>query len=113
MARVGSHDHRRMAHKFDEADWRTLRVGDRIRIVRQPTCFGSLAPDTVLRPATRGLYKRLIALRRQFPVSEIDKDGRPWIQVCLRENGRLERHWLAVDDDSWARVKPRRAARSN
>ena len=100
-----------MADKPKPEDWRTLSVGDRIRIVRQPTCFGTFAPGTVLWPETRRLYKRLIALRRRLCVSEIDKDGRPWAHFCLRKNGRLECHWLAVDDNSWVRVRPRRTAR--
>jgi hypothetical protein len=89
-------------------DWKSLRVGDRIRVVRLPSTFGQLAPDTKLAPEEVRLYKKLLASRKQLTVTEIDKDGRPWIRCCFRQrNGRLEIHYLAVDDDSWVRVRPR------
>ena len=84
--------------------WRDLRVGDRIRIVRIPS------PDVLgfdLRRNTKQFYKRLITLRRIVTVNEIDQWGVPWIQCRIRgDTGKLEYHFLAINDDSWVRVKP-------
>jgi hypothetical protein len=88
-------------------DWQSLKVGDQIRIIRMPSAE-SMA-DYVLPANTRRFYKRLIALKKRLAVYEIDRDGRPWIQCALRRNdGGLDYHFLAVDDDSWVRVKIRR-----
>ena len=95
-------------------DWRSLRIGDRIRIVRLPRSFGFLAPDTVLAPEVVRLYRKLIARCRPVVVSEVDRDGRPWVTCRFRRRknrpgtGALDIHFLAVDDDSWVRVRPRR-----
>ncbi len=99
----------RMAQSPLNDDWRFLRVGHRIRFIRLPTEFGALASDTVLAPEEVRLYKKLISRGRPACVSEIDKDGRPWICVRFRQsNGRLDIHFLAVDDNSWVRIRPRR-----
>ncbi|MEX0611234.1 MAG: hypothetical protein WD738_08875 [Pirellulales bacterium] len=87
-------------------DWRNLRVGDRIRIVRMPSEFDK--PGYCVPPMTRRLYKKLIARRRPVRVYEIDEYGRPWIGCQFRDrNGNWEYHALCVDDDSWVRVKKR------
>ena len=86
-------------------DWRHLRVGDRIRIVRMPSA-GSLE-GYVLPRDTRRLYRLLMARKRPLTVYEIDKRWRlPWIKCKFRtKNGRWEYHYLAVNDDSWVRVR--------
>ena len=85
-------------------DWRNLRVGDRIRIVRMPSDFSK--PGYYVHPSTRRLYKKLIARRRSVRVYEIDEYGGPWISCRFRDrNGDWEYHALCVDDDSWVRVK--------
>lgn len=91
-------------------NWRTLKVGDRIRIVRLPSAASmSVANGHVLPADTRRFYKRLMALKKRLTISEIDGDGRPWIQCTLRrKGGGLDYHFLAVDDDSWVRVKSRK-----
>jgi hypothetical protein len=86
--------------------WRELRVGDRIRIVRMPT--GVDAPGYTSHRDTRRLYQRLIARRRSSRVFEIDDWGLPWIRCRFcRKHGIWEYHSLAINDDSWVRVKPR------
>ena len=86
--------------------WRDLRVGDRIRIVRLPS--GVDRPGYVFHPCTRRLYKKLIARRRPLRVYEIDEWGLPWIACRFRkEDDTWEHHFLAVNDDSWVRVKSR------
>jgi hypothetical protein len=86
--------------------WRDLRVGDRIRIVKMP--WDANAPGRIFMPETRRLFKKLIARRRSVRVFQIDEYGKPWIQCRFqRRNGTWEHHSLAVDDDSWVRVKCR------
>lgn len=86
--------------------WRELRVEDRVRIVRMPSEAGR--PGATFLPGTRLAYRRLIERRRSVRISRVDCDGLPWICCRLRgEDGAWEHHWLALNDDSWARVKPR------
>jgi hypothetical protein len=86
--------------------WRRLRIGDLIRIVRMPS--GVDEPGYTFHPDTRRLYKKLIARRRAVRVFRITEDKLPWIHCRFqRENGAWEYHWLAVNDDSWVRVKRR------
>jgi hypothetical protein len=84
-------------------DWKSLRVGDRVRILRLPTLWNH--PNYHVDPSTRRLYRRLIARKRSVRVFRIDEFGQPWIQ------GRAPREsewWtLAIADDSWVRVKRR------
>jgi len=87
--------------------WRDLRVGDRIRIVRLPSQWNE--PGCRVPPCTRRLYQRLIARRWPVRVHGIDESGLPWIHCRFRgKSGRWEYHYLAVNDDSWARVKKRK-----
>jgi hypothetical protein len=92
--------------RVDEA-WRGLQVGDRIRIVRMP--WDADAPGCTFLPETRRLYKKLIARGRPLRVYQVDEYGLPWVacRFC-RKDGRWEYHWLAVNDDSWVRVRSRR-----
>jgi hypothetical protein len=70
------------------------------------------APGYFFAPETRRLYQRLIARRRPLRVFQIDEYGLPWVACRFRlPDGRWEHHWLAVNDDSWGRVKSRRAPR--
>jgi len=86
--------------------WRDLRVGDRIRIVRMPSDADT--PGYSFFPETRRLYQKLIARRRSVRVFRIDEYGLPWIQCRFRrKNGSWEHHTLAVNDDSWVRVRSR------
>ena len=90
-----------------DEDWRKLRVGDRIRIVRMPSVA---ALDGYVFPRmTRRLYRLLIARKRPLRVYKIDEPWRlPWIKCKFRtKKGRWEYHCLAVNDDSWVRVKSR------
>ena len=88
-------------------NWRKLKIGDRIRIVRLPSAASM--DGYFLHADTRRLYKRLIALKKRLTVYEIDGDGLPWIQCALRrKDGGLDHHFLAVNDDSWVRIKSRK-----
>ena len=90
-------------------DWRTLKVGDRVRIVRMPT--GVDEPGYTFHPDSRRLYERLIdrcRRGRSLRVFEICEHGLPWVQHRYRDEDGVRHHeWLALNDDSWVRVKPR------
>ena len=89
------------------AAWQKLKVGDRIRIVRMPS--GVDAPGYTFLPEPRRLYKRLIARRRSVRVFYIDDWRCPWIRCKFKlRDGRWDYHSLAVNDDSWVRVRPRK-----
>lgn len=82
--------------------WRSLKLGDRIRIVRMP------CDEPVLQAETRRLFQRLISRRTPLRVFWIDEHRHPWIRCRFRRrNGTFELHWLAVNDDSWVRVRHR------
>ena len=86
--------------------WQELQVGDRIRIVRLPS--GIDDPGYVFPPETRELYTTLIARRRPLRICEICEHGLPWIRCQTRdEDGSWIYHYLAINDDSWVKVKPR------
>ena len=90
--------------------WRSLRIGDRIRIIRLPTAWDQ--PGYIVPLCTRRLYKRLIQRARPLRVSEIDAWGLPYIRCRFKmENGAWEHHFLAVNDDSWVKVLPRNRSR--
>jgi hypothetical protein len=62
-----------------------------------------------LLPETLRLYKKLIARGRASRVFQIDEYGLPWIHCRFRrKRGDWECHWLAINDDSWIAVKPKR-----
>jgi hypothetical protein len=89
-----------------KAHWRELKVGDRIRIVRLPTDW--TRPGYYVHRDTRSAYKKLIARRRPVRVCEIDAWGLPFVRFRFRrKDSTWEHHWLAVNDDSWVRVKHR------
>jgi hypothetical protein len=90
----------------NEPAWKKLKVGDRVRFVRLPTFY--TVDGRGLHAETLDLYKRLIAARKISRVYQVDKDGLPWIRCRFRlPNGDWERHWLAINDDSWELVRPR------
>jgi hypothetical protein len=95
-------------------DWQTLRVGDRIRIVRFPSDWEK--PNWHVGPSTRALYQKLIERKRSVRISRIDESGCPWIEGRYdkreqKRNGGWT-HWsLGMDDDSWVRVRRRTVKR--
>jgi hypothetical protein len=90
--------------------WRTLRVGDRVRLTEIPPEF--LQEGYVIFPETMRVYKKLLARRRSLRVFEIDEYGAPWIKCRFRrKNGTWEWHWLAIDHDGIARVSKKHSAR--
>jgi hypothetical protein len=60
--------------------WRSLRVGDRIRI--------TALPDEIWAPhgETRALFDHLIAKCVPVTVNRVDDDGYPWIEYSYRDS---------------------------
>ncbi|MCA9074914.1 MAG: hypothetical protein KDA93_07775 [Planctomycetaceae bacterium] len=86
--------------------WRDLKVGDRIRIVRMPSDADK--SGYFFAEETRELYEKLIARGNAQRIYEIDEWGLPWIDCRFKlPDGQWEHHLLAVNDDSWVRVKSR------
>jgi hypothetical protein len=87
--------------------WRTLKVGDRIRLVEMPPEF--LQEGYIILPETVRVYRKLLARGRHLRIREIDEYGHPWIWCRFRrKNGGWECHALAVNHDGLARVTRRR-----
>ncbi len=85
--------------------WRTLRVGDKIRLIEIPPEF--LQKGYSIDPGTMRVYKKLLARRRPLRIAEIDEYGIPWIRCRFRrKNGPWESHWLAFDHSGMVRLKP-------
>jgi hypothetical protein len=86
--------------------WESLRVGDRVRIVRLPT--PQYCGRGYLTGYVREDYHRLIRAARSHRVCEIDEWGIPWFWTRIT-SGRRSGYWLCIDlaDDSWVRVKSR------
>lgn len=88
------------------SSWRHLLVGDRIRITRLPTEWSQSRLHVPL--CTRRLYRRLIERGRPLRIHRIDEMGLPWIACRFRrKDGSWEHHFLAVNDDSWVKVRRR------
>jgi hypothetical protein len=86
--------------------WRTLRVGDRVRLAEYPPEF--LQKGYHILPETVRVYKKLLARGRPLRVFRIDEYGHPWVQCRFRRrDGRWEHHWLAFNHDGLVRVKKR------
>lgn len=84
--------------------WRTLRIGDRVRIAHMPQDFAG-APDTYrLHDETRELYEHLIAENAILTVTEIDDWDAPWIDYTWVRNGIEEFHSLGLNHDGLERV---------
>jgi hypothetical protein len=86
-------------------DWRTLKHGDNIRIVRIPSLFSEPHYHNGEWEETFALYRHLIAEQEILSIAQLDEYGRPWIEYeSTAEDGAKVSNALAVDDDSWERV---------
>lgn len=82
--------------------WKTLRVGDKIRIVRIPSLFSAPRYHDGDWDETFAFYEHLITGEHTLTIAHIDEDERPWIEFETTDSdGAIESHSLAVDDDSW------------
>ncbi|MEX2121804.1 MAG: hypothetical protein WD847_19635 [Pirellulales bacterium] len=86
--------------------WRSLKVGDRIRLVHMPTEFSQ--KEYLIHRDTLRAYRRLIARQRSLRICEIDEGGCPWIQFRFKKkDARWEHHWLLLNHDGLVKVRPR------
>ena len=86
-------------------DWRTLKLGDKIRIVRIPSLFSKPHYDNGEWEETFALYRQLVAEQAILSIAELDEFGRPWIEFeSTDKDGAKVSNALAIDDDSWERV---------
>ena len=89
----------------------SLRVGDRVRIVRLPPAWDN--PQYHVPAPTRRLFRKLMDRGRPLRVREVDERGEAWVWCRFRgKNGRIEHHGITIDDGCWVRVKAPRK-RSN
>lgn len=66
--------------------WRSLKVGDRVRVrLVPPGCH----PETV------AVYEQLILTKRPLRICEIDSDGLPWVRFKIG----VASHYLALNHD--------------
>lgn len=83
--------------------WRSLRIGDRIRITNIPDEFLQLG--YTFHDDTRALYEHLIAGGEVLTVNEFCSQNLPWVSYEQQmDDGEIVYHSLAVDDDSWELV---------
>ena len=86
----------------ENENWRALKLGDRIRIVRIPSLFDAAHYHNGEWDDTFDLYHRLIQNRSVLVISEFDDQNRPWVEYSeIEPDGTENGHSLAVDDDSW------------
>ena len=102
-ARLAGSDARMNANPNN--NWRNLKLGDSVRIVRIPSQFSEPRYQNGDWEDTFALYRTLIAGNVVLTISEIDEFGRPWVEHdMLDSNGNVTSNALAVDDDSWVRI---------
>jgi len=86
--------------------WRTLQIGDKVRIVEIPPEF--LRSGVGIHPETMEVYEKLIARRRAVRIAYFDDWGLPWIRCQFRsDDGRLEYHSLALNHGGLVKVRSR------
>src|SRR5262245_56568335 len=61
---------------------RSLKVGDRVRVVRQPPAWGTAGYRVPV--STRRIYRLMIDRRRAVRVDEVDQWG-AWVSVVVRD----------------------------
>ena len=84
--------------------WRSLRIGDRVRIVSIPHCFAGASTTYHLDGETRELYEHLVAENAVLTVNEIDDWEVPWIDYSWVRNGIEELHSLGLNHYELERV---------
>ena len=86
-------------------DWRNLRLGDKVRIVRIPSELSEPHYQDGEWEETFALYRTLISEVVELTVSEIDEFGCPWIEYAtIDKSGVAVSNSLSLNDDSWERA---------
>lgn len=110
LATFRSRSQVRLVNMVDSSEvWRSLRVGDRVRLVEYPPEFLE-AGFTIHRETVR-VYKRILKRRRSLRVFQIDEFGHPWVECRFRRaDGTIEYHKLAFNHGGIVRVATRSGA---
>jgi hypothetical protein len=95
-------------------NWRTLRAGDRVRLLRVPDADLRQRQEELSRGAemagwTADTLERILALDPVVTITRVDEYGMPWFDYELvSADGRIEQHSLGIaEDESWERVEDR------
>lgn len=88
--------------------WRTLKPGDRIRLLRVPDSDLRQREQELLSGAemagwTADTLERIIALDPVVTINHVDEYGMPWFEYELvGAGGRVDYHSLGIsEDESW------------
>ena len=89
-------------------NWKSLRKGDRIRLLRVPESDLRQRDDEVQRGAelagwTANTLERILAIDPLVTIDKVDEYGAPWFSYELvGEDGTKEYHSLTItEDESW------------
>lgn len=92
-------------------DWRTLRSGDRVRLLCVPEADLRQREDEIRRSAemagwTADTLERILALDPIVTIDHVDQYGAPWFNYeLIGADGRPEHHSLAITENgSWELV---------
>jgi hypothetical protein len=92
-------------------EWRKLRVGDRVRLLRVPENDltqreSELRDGKEMAGWTADTLERILAIDSVVTINRVDECGAPWFDYELvAADGTVEHHSLTItDDDSWERV---------
>jgi hypothetical protein len=92
-------------------NWRKLRAGDRVRLLRVPESDLRQRDDEVRRGAemsgwTADTLERILAIDPVVTIDHVDEFGAPWFRYELvNEDGQVEHHSLTItEDESWERL---------
>jgi hypothetical protein len=92
-------------------NWRALRAGDRVRLLRVPESDLRQREEELRRGAdmaglTADTLERIIALDPVVTVDHVDEYGAPWFRYELTgADGAPEYHSLTItDDESWEQI---------
>jgi hypothetical protein len=92
-------------------NWRKLRAGDRVRLLRVPESDLLQREEEVRRGAemagwSADTLERIIALDPVVTIDHVDEYGAPWFKFeLIGKDGQPEHHSLTItEDESWERV---------
>ncbi len=93
----------------DPGLWKTLRVGDRVRMIEIPTPSGTFRDWQPLHRDTKRAYSYLLRRKSPLVVFMIDEYGYPWVSFQMRgKSGRRETHTMMLNHGGLVAVKGRR-----
>lgn len=89
-------------------DWKTLKPGDRIRLLNVPASDlkqreHEKAVGAEMAGWTADTLERIIASNPNVVIDRVDEFGAPWFRrELIAEDGTIEYHSLTItDNDSW------------